>query len=158
MVYWIIAWVAVIFALMVACMKVSAHDEELGEWYEYLEFVCDQKSICPEFVQAIIERESSWNPQAVNGDCKGLMQISESCHGDRMARLAVDDLFDPYDNILVGVDYLAELFEKYEDAGTVLAVYHGEKGGASKASEGIYSSYTQGILERAEQLERLHGK
>ena len=58
----------------------------------------------------------------------------------------------------VGVDYLAELFEKYEDAGTVLAVYHGEKNGASKAGEGIYSSYTEGILERAEQLERLHGK
>lgn len=158
MIYWLLTWLILILVLSVAAIKVSAHDEELGEWYEYLEYVCEQKNICPEFVQAIIERESTWNPNAVNGDCKGLMQISESCHRDRMNRLGVDSLYDPYDNILVGVDYLAELFEKYEDPGAVLAVYHGEKGGLQRASDGEYSSYTKGILERSENLERIHGK
>lgn len=147
-----------ILGLCIANLRVSAKGQDLGDWYEYLEYVCEQRSICPEFVQAIIERESSWEPKATNGDCKGLMQISESCHRDRMAKYGVTSLYDPYDNILIGVDYLAELFDKYEDPGTVLAVYHGEKGGVAKAQEGIYSSYTEGILERSAYLERIHGK
>ena len=112
--------------------------------------------ICPELVMAIIERESTGNQNATNGNCKGLMQISEKWHVDRMDRLGVTDIYDAVGNIHVGVDYLSELFLKYEDAATVLMVYHGEKDAVLKASRGEISDYAKCILERSQELERLH--
>lgn len=112
--------------------------------------------ICPELVMAIIERESTGNPNAINGNCKGLMQISEKWHVDRMDKLGVTDIYDTVGNIQVGVDYLSELFLKYEDAATVLMVYHGEKDAVKKSSRGEISDYAKGILERSQELERLH--
>ena len=112
--------------------------------------------ICPEFVMAIIERESTGDPKATNGSCKGLMQISERWHTDRMERLGVTDIYDTVWNIHVGVDYLSDLFLKYEDAATVLMVYHGEKDAVSKSMHGEISDYAKGILERSQELERLH--
>lgn len=113
--------------------------------------------ICPELVMAIIERESTGNPNATNGNCKGLMQISEKWHVDRMDRLGVTDIYDTVGNIQVGVDYLSELFLKYEDAATVLMVYHGEEDAVAKARRGEISDYAKRILERSQELERLHG-
>nr|DAV95271.1 MAG TPA: hypothetical protein [Caudoviricetes sp.] len=153
----------IIIIIVLACAvavidrKVEAAERQ-EELEEYIEAICEPRHICPELIEATIERESRWNPNAVNGDCMGLMQISERWHRERMKRLGVTDLFDPYDNILVGVDYMAELFEKYEDPGTVLMVYHGEKNAIEKASSGGISGYADWILTRSAELEREHGK
>lgn len=153
----------IIIIIVLACAvavidrKVEAAERQ-EELEEYIEAICEPRHICPELVEAMIERESRWNPEAVNGDCMGLMQISERWHRERMERLGVTDLFDPYDNILVGVDYMAELFERYEDPGMVLMVYHGEKNAVEKASSGEISDYADWILCRSEELERSHGK
>lgn len=122
--------------------------------YEYGE----QYNICPEFLMAIIETESGGRSDAIGGGCVGLMQISPRWHRDRMKRLDVTDLFDERSNILVGADYLAELFEKYEDAAVVLMIYHGEKDAVKKAEQGDISDYASGILERTAELERIHEK
>ena len=124
--------------------------------YDACVVFANEYCICPELVMAIIERESEGDPNATNGSCKGIMQISEKWHADRMYRLGVTDIYDTVGNIHVGVDYLSELFLKYEDAETVLMVYHGEKDAASKASRGEISDYAKGILDRSEELERLH--
>lgn len=153
----------IIIIIVLACAvavidrKVEAAERQ-EELEEYIEAICEPRHICPELIEATIERESRWNPEAVNGDCIGLMQISERWHRERMERLGVTDLFDPYDNILVGVDYMAELFERYEDPGTVLMVYHGEKNAIEKASSGGISGYADWILTRSAELEREHGK
>lgn len=128
-------------AAMAACV-------ECGERY----------GICPELLMALIERESRGQPDVENGSCKGLCQISVKWHKDRMERLDVTDIFDEYGNILVATDYLAELFEKYHEAATVLMVYHGEKNAVEKAESGEISNYAQSILERSAFLEELHGK
>lgn len=122
----IIRALAAVGVLMFAGIRVDARVDELESWYSYLEYVCEQKAICPELVQAIIETESNWDPEARNGDCVGLMQISEKWHQDRMERLGVTDLTDPYDNILVGVDYLQELTRRYVDQAMVLMIYNGD--------------------------------
>ena len=124
----------------------------------YIERVCEPVNICPELIEATIERESRWNPKAVNGDCMGLMQISERWHRERMDEFGVTDLTDPFDNILVGVDYLRELFEKYEDPGMVLMVYNGDSWVAKLQETGELSEYAEWILERSAELERQHGK
>lgn len=116
----------------------------------------EQYNICPELLMAIIEVESRGQADAENGGCYGLMQISEKWHKDRMEQLGVTDLFDERSNILVGADYLAELFEKYEDSATVLMIYHGERNAVQKGKRGEISSYAEGILERSAELERIH--
>lgn len=132
------------------CISQTAYDAcvECGEDY----------GICPELLMAIIETESGGNPNAENGSCKGLMQVSVRWHKDRMKKLGVTDIFDERDNILVGTDYLMELFEEYEDPATVLMVYHGERNAVKNAENGEISSYAQGILNRSAELERMHGK
>ena len=151
----IIGVVAAVSVLMIAGIRVDAKLDELESWYSYLEYVCEQKDICPEFVQALIEQESNWDPEARNGDCVGLMQISEKWHRDRMERLGVEELTDPYDNILVGVDYLAELFRWYEDPAMILMLYNGDSRAKEFWKSGRMSEYARKILERAEELERM---
>ena len=129
--------------------EIQEHCVEIGEMY----------GVCPELLMAMIEAESSGNPKAENGSCKGLMQVSVRWHRDRMERLGVEDIYDEYGNILVGTDYLMELAKKYEDVGMVLMVFNGD----SKAIKywngkcGL-SKYATWILERAAELEMLHDK
>lgn len=149
--------VGLIVASVLVDRKVEAAERQ-EELEEYIEYVCESRHICPELVEAMIERESRWNPNAINGDCMGLMQISERWHQERMERLGVTDLFDPYDNILVGVDYMAELFERYEDPGMVLMVYNGDSRAKDLQSTGNLSEYAEWILTRSAELEREHGK
>lgn len=151
----IIAGLAIASALVDRKVEAAERQEELEE---YIEAVCEPRHICPELIEATIERESRWNPNAVNGDCMGLMQISERWHRERMERLGVTDLFDPYDNILVGVDYMAELFERYEDPGMVLMVYNGDSRAKDLQATGKLSEYAEWILNRSAELEREHGK
>lgn len=151
----IIAGLAIASALVDRKVEAAERQEELEE---YIEAICEPRNICPELIEATIERESRWNPNAVNDDCMGLMQISEHWHRERMERLGVTDLFDPYDNILVGVDYMAELFEKYEDPGMVLMVYNGDSRAKDLQATGNLSEYAEWILTRSAELEREHGK
>ena len=114
-------------------------------------------NICPEFIMAIIEAESSGNQYAVNGGCKGLMQIYEKYHKDRMERLGVTDIFDIRGNILVGTDYLSELFVDYDDPGMVSMVYNGDSSANDYwNSDGALSKYANKILKRSADLELLH--
>lgn len=119
----------------------------------YCEEVGTEYGICPELLMALIEKESSGHADAQNGSCKGLCQISERWHGDRMERLGVSDIFDPEGNIRLCADYLTEMGAEYQDIAIVLGHYHGEK-----SPEVTISNYTTWILERSEELEKAHGK
>lgn len=118
----------------------------------------EQYGICPELLMAVIEVESRGRPDVKNGLCCGLMQISVKWHTDRMERLGVTDIFDERGNILVGVDYLAELFEKYHEASLVLDIYNGNSKAQENYENGILSDYARSVLERSAELEILHGK
>ncbi len=122
--------------------------------YEYGEMY----NICPELLMAIIEAESSGNPKAENGDCKGLMQISEKWHTGRMAEIGADDIWSETGNIHIGANYLYELFNRYEDVALVLMVYNGESDAVEKAENGYISDYARKILDRSAELERWKGK
>lgn len=121
---------------------------EYGEMYD----------ICPELLMAMIEAESSGNPKAENGDCKGLMQISEKWHTGRMEEIGADDIWSETDNIHIGANYLYELFNRYEDVALVLMVYNGESNAVEKAENGYISDYARKILDRSAELERWKGK
>lgn len=123
------------------------------------EIIGDELNICPELLEAIAYQESRYNASATNGSCKGLMQVSYY-HDQRFidAGWSPNDWDNSYKNMYVAAQYLSELFEKYEDVGVVLTVYHGESNAVAKAQSGKLSSYVTEILERSERLERLHGR
>jgi soluble lytic murein transglycosylase-like protein len=127
---------------------------------QYAEIIGNEFNICPELLEAIAFYESSYDPEVTNGNCKGLMQVNPTVHKLRFeeAGWSTSDWDNAYINMYIAADYLSELFEKYEDAGIVLGIYHGESDAIEKGKSGRLSSYTKKILKRSEELERAHGK
>lgn len=127
----------------------------------YLWCICRDAGVDYYTVLALIERESGYRYDASgdNGSSKGLMQIWESYHLDRMEALGVDDLYNPYGNMQVGVNFLKEINSKYLSSSgehCVLMVYNMGYSGAKKLwAEGIYSTtYTRQILSRAQEIKQ----
>ena len=121
----------------------------------------EQYNICPEFLIAVAKRESEFDPEAVNGSCVGLMQVSLEWHTDRMERCQVteEEMWTVDGSMHVAADYLAELFEKYEDAALVLMIYNGDSRAELFAQGGCsMSSYASDILAYSRELEEKHGK
>lgn len=162
----------VLLGLAVLCHPVTAHanslsyiptEQETGipeTIYQYCEVVGSEFDICPELLMALAERESRCDPTVTNGPCKGLMQVNASCHKQRFLDMgwSPEDWDDAYKNLFVAGAYLHDLFEDYDDPGTVLMIYHGESNAISKGEAGNLSKYAQGILDRSYELERVHGK
>ena len=124
--------------------------------YTYVK--CREYGVDYALILAMIETESSYKPGAVSydGKCKGFMQINPGFHADRMERIGAADLFNPYDNIAVGVDFISELLHKY-DGNTLkaLAAYNMGATGAYRNlwSKGIYEySYTDKVTQKAERI------
>lgn len=129
-------------------------DAEMQEWiWNY----CNDKNISPALVMAIIERESSCNSNCVGdrGNSFGYMQIYKKWHTDRMEKLGVTNLLDGKQNIMVGVDYLLELFQENPEATWVLNAYNGGRAYANKKFD---TDYSIDVLDRAAVFERLYEK
>lgn len=124
------------------------------EYQEWLIDYCYSKDISPYLIMAIMEQESALNPNAMgdNGQSYGLMQIQAKWHQKRMKKLGVTDLLDPYQNAMVGVDYLLELFNENQDVYWVLMAYNG---GAQYSNRNMDkpTRYALGITERAMEME-----
>lgn len=116
-----------------------------------IEQICEAYHVCPELVEAMIEKESGGIESVDNTlRCIGLMGVSEYWNADRMERLNAMNLYDGRQNILVGVDLLAELFADNEDPFEVLDFY----GGWEHSAKG--QQYISETLDRAHELEQLH--
>ena len=119
--------------------------------------ISEKRGVDPALVIAVIEKESGYNPDASgdNGRSQGLMQIWRSFHEKRMEKLGAVNLYDPRDNVIVGIDILAEKLEKYEDAEKALIAYNAGDAGAKKHyfSKGVYSNgYSRAVLKIAEEI------
>lgn len=102
--------------------------------------------------------ESSYQADAIGdgGDSLGLMQIQERWHKERMERLDVDNLLNPYQNVTVGIDLLAELLDEYNgNVEMALMAYNAGRSGAEEYwfSKGEYSNdYSRKVVELARLL------
>ena len=120
--------------------------------------LCEEYGIAPEVIVAMIERESRYDAAAVgdNGKSAGLMQIQEHNHYDRIERLGVTNLFDPFENVEVGIDFFAQCITR--NGGNLemalIAYNAGQKGAETNYfNKGIYSNaYSQKVLEKAQIL------
>ena len=123
-----------------------------AEVQRYIFNVSDYYGIEPVLVLAIIERESGYNAEAVGdgGESYGLMQVQARWHIARMDRLGVEDLLNPYQNITVGVDILAECIDRYDgDIEKALTAYN------RGSYQGKVSEYAKDVLERKERIEKI---
>lgn len=125
----------------------------------YIFALCEDYGIAPALVLAVIYHESRYQENAIgdDGDSLGLMQIKEHYHRERMERLGCTDLLNPYDNVTVGIDLLAELSDRYDTAGKVLTVYNAGARGAEEKyfSQGIYASgYAERVIDTWAEIER----
>lgn len=121
-----------------------------AEVQRYIFNVSDYYGIEPALIIAIIEKESSYNETAIGdgGDSIGIMQVQPRWHIARIDRLGVTDLLNPYENISVGVDILAECIERYDgDIGAALTAYN------RGSYKGEVSEYAKDVLEIKERIE-----
>ena len=124
-------------------------DEDLQD---YILEVCHDYGVNHLIVLGMIEKESTFGPNVIgdNGEAFGLMQVQPKWHQERMGRLGVTDILDPYQNVLVGVDYFAEMLSYDRGIAWALMAYNG---GATYANElideGAISSYVTDVLDNA---------
>lgn len=112
--------------------------------------------IHPSIIFAMIEKESTYRAEVLgdNGNSYGLMQIQPRWNKDRMDKLGVTDLLDPFQNVTVGIDLMGELFNDYGDIGKALMAYNMGAPAANKnIRKGICSSsYSRAVMERSEEI------
>ena len=142
--------------------KVIYYDIPLSkELQDYTRKICEKYGNVDEtLVYALIKQESNFRVKALgdNGKSKGLMQIQEIWHKERMKKLGVDSLMTAKGNIRVGIDILSEKIDKYDDLGKALTAYNAGDGGAYKYyfSKGIYANdYAKKIIKNKDKFKML---
>ena len=142
--------------------KVIYYDIPLSkELQDYTRKICEEYGNVDEtLVYALIKQESNFRVEALgeNGKSKGLMQIQEIWHKERMKKLGVDSLMTAKGNIRVGIDILSEKIDKYDDLGKALTAYNAGDGGAYKYyfSKGIYANdYAKKIIKNKDKFKIL---
>lgn len=119
-------------------------------------YVGKKYDIDADLLRAIVFVESDYqvNCDGISGD-KGLCQIVERFHTERMKKLHISDIYDPYSNVLLCADFLTELrTSKYGgDIYFVLMAYNMGLSGATKHYEdGKISEYAYKVMDKYENL------
>lgn len=105
---------------------------------------CEATGLDMALAVSVIWRETHFqNLMGDGGKSYGYMQVQPRWHKDRMTRLGVTDLLDPYSNFLVGCDFLAELLAKY-DLPNALTYYNSGSPG--------YNQYARDVINYMNEL------
>ena len=111
--------------------------------------IAESYGIDPAIIFAMCYLESTFNPASIgdDGESFGLMQIQPKWHSDRMARLNCSDLLDPFQNVIVGTDYLAEQLARYGgNLSKALVAYN------AGHFKGTITNYAMVVMATAEEL------
>ena len=118
----------------------------------YIIETCEKYMINPSIIIAMCFYESSFNADAIgdNGECMGLMGINPRWCWPEMEKLNCPDMRDPYQNVTVGIDILAQKMVKYDgNPEMALMSYNAGDAGAHRLwfDKGIYSTtYSSNIM------------
>ncbi|MEG1753691.1 MAG: transglycosylase SLT domain-containing protein [Christensenella sp.] len=85
---------------------------------------CDRYSVPLELALAVMEVESAYQTDAVNGACVGLYQINTEYLTAYTDALGITDILEPVQNIESGVWYLEQLLGKHEEVDLALMHYN----------------------------------
>ena len=140
------------------CVEHVRYDIPLDdELQDYIIETSEERGVDPAIIIAMIKRESQFDIDIIGdrGKAFGLMQIHPRWHSDRMEKLGVTDLLDPYQNVTVGIDIMAELLDGGKSVEWALMAYNGGYANANRhIKAGTLSGYATDVLEFAEELER----
>jgi soluble lytic murein transglycosylase-like protein len=116
-----------------------------------VESAAQQHHLAPRLLRAVIEQESAFHPCAVSPKgARGLMQLMPST----AEQFAVQDAFDPSQNVATGAKYLRQLLDRFDgDLSLALSAYNAGPAAVDQA-HGIPSipetrDYVQSVLTRA---------
>ena len=116
---------------------------------DFLHTACQESGVPYALALAVIVRETQFqNLVGDDGASLGYMQVQERWHWDRMERLGVTDLMNPFGNFRVGCDFLAELLEKYPTQEALTAYNSGSPG---------YNQYSYDVMANYEKWKELVG-
>lgn len=119
----------------------------------YTQEVCKEYKVPFDLVIGVMFAESTFDPNAKNGDCYGLMQVN-AINAEELKNIGVYDLTDAKQNIKGGVYLLSKALTKFDLSGALIAYNWGESGAKEKLNNGITSTnYTRKVLRYAAQLE-----
>lgn len=124
------------------------HDIPLSADIQLYTFaVCESYGINPTVIFAMMKVESQYILDAVgdDGEAIGILQVHPRWHQERADELNVS-IYDPKGNILVAIDLLSELLDKYGDYGLAVTAYN--RGTASEIS-----AYGEKVLNIAYEIE-----
>lgn len=83
----------------------------------------------------------------------GLMQIWPKWHSHRMKEYGCSDLRDPFQNVTVGIDIIADYIDRGKGVEWALMAYNGGGDYATKKlAAGEVSAYARGVLDYAKSL------
>lgn len=98
-------------------------------------------NVDPYIALAVLEIESNYRPDLTSSaGAVGLMQWIPKWHAWRMEKFHLNDMWDPYTNIIVGIDYLNDL---YSSAGSWREALYGYNHSAA---------YVNSVLSRVDLL------
>lgn len=123
------------------------------ELQEHIAQLCDSYGVDMPLVLAIIGQESNYNADAVGdeGNSLGLMQIQPQHHKQRMDKLGVSDLLDPYQNVTVGIDLLADLIDENNGTEWAVTAYNAGAGTADyHKTIGTRTEHTESVMRLME--------
>ena len=126
------------------------------ELQDHIFELCEARGVDPKIILAVISKESSYRPGVVgdNGDSLGLMQVQPKWHQGRMDRLGCQDMFDPFQNVTVGIEIVSDHIDKGRGITWALMAYNGGASYANKmTAAGKVSYYANEVLRRADALE-----
>lgn len=82
-------------------------------------------AVDPYIALAVLELESNYIPDLTSRvGAVGLMQVLPKYHARRVEKYGLNDLWDPYTNIICGIDLLDELYSKKGDWSKALLGYN----------------------------------
>lgn len=139
--------------------KTGGYLPECMQQFTYI--ICQQNGIDYALALAIMEVESGykWDAYCSEGS-QGYMQVNVKWHEDRMNRLNVDNVENPYFNVMVAVDYLAELQGRFDTEAEVLTAYNYGVTGAYKHvwNKGLTETeYSKAVQQAKQRIEKQLG-
>ena len=127
-----------------------------AELQRHIRDLCGRYNVDMPLVLAVIGQESNYKAGAVGdgGSSIGLMQIQPQHHQARMDRLGVMDLSDPYQNVEVGIDLLAELMDENKGTEWAVTAYNaGAEIADYNKAIGARTEYAESVMMLREMIE-----
>lgn len=154
-------WLSIVIALAITTVARAEDYIYEDDVAQMCEMVAAEHGnlISPEWLQAVAWKESRYDADAENGNCKGLCQINPYVWKDLVDEYG-GDVMNPYTNLSIACRILTMLYEQSpEDPYWVLMHYNMKQNTADRMyAEGRYTSYAVKIMEKTAELEQAHGK